>query len=313
MRAGRAADPDRALPKPGGGNRFRSLKTARFWQSFPSEPHNITKCRLPPWSRTGLARFRAFQVRPGSTPVGDRRRARGRSSARPAGRSLRCDAVRARAPGQMPARMQTSQLGRRARHTRRPWRIETDAERAPLSAGSNAPRSDSTFTGSVSPVRPSRRTSRPTWVSTGRPGSPKADAADDVGCLTADSGQRGQVLHVRRHLAVVTFAPRLWPYRRGLRVLARKNPVDRMSSSTSPGGPPPESAGVGYAANRAGVTMLTRSIGALGRQDGGDQQLKRVVVVQGAHLGRRTRVLDRQPGGRPAGHDRGGARDRPWR
>ena len=46
---------------------------------------------------------------------------------------------------------------------------------------------------------------------------------------------------------------------RRLRVLARKNPVEWMSSSTTSGGAAARASGVGKAANSAGVTMLTRS------------------------------------------------------
>ena len=42
-------------------------------------------------------------------------------------------------------------------------------------------------------------------------------------------------------------------------VLLRKNPVVRISSSTSAGSAAARSSGRGYRANSAGVTMLTRS------------------------------------------------------
>ena len=42
-------------------------------------------------------------------------------------------------------------------------------------------------------------------------------------------------------------------------VFERKNPVDWMIVSTSAGSADARSAGVGYFANRFGVTMLTRS------------------------------------------------------
>ena len=44
-----------------------------------------------------------------------------------------------------------------------------------------------------------------------------------------------------------------------LRVLLRKKPVVRTSSSTSAGSAAARSSGRGYLANRAGVTMFTRS------------------------------------------------------
>ena len=44
-----------------------------------------------------------------------------------------------------------------------------------------------------------------------------------------------------------------------LRVLARKNPVDRTSSSTCSGLAAASDAASGYAAKSAGVTMLTRA------------------------------------------------------
>ena len=68
--------------------------------------------------------------------------------------------------------------------------------------------------------------------------------------------------------------------------MARKNPVERISSSTRSGSAAARSAGVGYSANSAGVTMFTRSSVRLRRQDRRDEQLVRVRVVErAAHVG----------------------------
>ena len=62
----------------------------------------------------------------------------------------------------------------RATQTALPCRIIRRLNRPHSWAGSIPSSSSSTFTGSVSAVSPSRRLSRPTWVSTGRPGASRA-------------------------------------------------------------------------------------------------------------------------------------------
>ena len=59
----------------------------------------------------------------------------------------------------------------------------------------------SAFTGSVSWVRSRRRDSRPTWVSTGRPGRSIATLRSTLAVLRPTPGQRDEVLHAARHLA----------------------------------------------------------------------------------------------------------------
>src|SRR5437660_1171253 len=61
---------------------------------------------------------------------------------------------------------QISHLGRRAMHTRRPWRISVCENQVHWSRGTSPIRSRSIFTGSVSRVRPSRVDRRCTCVST---------------------------------------------------------------------------------------------------------------------------------------------------
>ena len=86
--------------------------------------------------------------------------------------------------------------------SRRPCRISR-SENAPRSSGGTSPfRSSSTFTGSVSFVSLSRVESRPTCVSTGRPGQAERDRPHDVAGLAADPGERHEVGELGGHLAV---------------------------------------------------------------------------------------------------------------
>ncbi len=117
------------------------------------------------------------------------------------------------AEGQKSASTHAPHFGLLASHTRRPWRINRRLN-APRSAGRTiASTTRSTFTGSVSAVIPRRRTSRPTWVSTGNPGSPRATERIDVGGLAADARQRHQVLDRAGHLPVVPLDEGLRPCR----------------------------------------------------------------------------------------------------
>ena len=86
-----------------------------------------------------------------------------------------------------------------------------------------------------------------------------------------------------------------------LLVLARKNPVERMSSSTCSGLAAASEAGIGIGGEERGRHHVDPGVGALRGQDGGRQQLERVLEVQRAQLGRRARVAPppgaRRPGG----------------
>lgn len=158
----------------------------------------------------------------------------------------------------MSARRQSSQWGVRAPHTWRPWRISRSENSPQLSGGSNSIRSCSTLTASVCWVSPRRRESRPTCVSTGRPGRSNAT---DLTTLPVLRPTPGRVVRLSR--SVGTLPP--WrsssaaasPMR--LRAFERKKPVEWMSVSSSSGSARARSKGEGYRRNRAGVTILTRA------------------------------------------------------
>ena len=86
-----------------------------------------------------------------------------------------------------------------------------------------------------------------------------------------------------------------------LLVFARKNPVDLTSSSTSSGFAAASDCGVGVGGEERGRHHVDPGVGALGRQDGGRQQLEGILEVQRAQLGGGARVdlgqaLDGQAG-----------------
>ena len=116
------------------------------------------------------------------------------------------------------------------------------------------------------------------------PGQVHRHAAQHVGRLAADAGERDEVLHrgsgtspPKRSTTPVAMPMRL------LRLLLKK-PVERMISSTSAGSATARSSGVGYFANRCGRHHVHPLVGALGRQDRGGEQLVGVAVVERAQL-----------------------------
>ena len=124
--------------------------------------------------------------------------------------------------------------------------------------GSAAQRSASTFSGSALAVRASNRLNRPTWVSTGRPGKPKATLRTTLpvlrptpGNVTKSSSRVGTWQSKRSHSA--------WARPMMFLALTRKKPVGRTSASTAAGSATARSSGEGNWRNKAGVTALTRS------------------------------------------------------
>ncbi|RPK90681.1 hypothetical protein EES47_07935 [Streptomyces sp. ADI98-12] len=114
----------------------------------------------------------------------------------------------------------------------------------------------STFSGSVSSVHFQRRTSRPKWVSTVRPGTPKALPSTTKAVLRPTPGSE------TRSSSLPGTSPsnrsrRAAERPSSERALARKNPVGRMISSSSSGGAAARSSGVGYFAKSAGVVWFT--------------------------------------------------------
>ena len=171
---------------------------------------------------------------------------------------------------------QPAQFGLRAKHTWRPCRISRSEKRPRSSGGTSTLRSSSAFTGSVSVVSLRRRASRPTCVSTGRPGRSKADRAHDVAGLAADARELHEVVELGRHLAVELVLERA----RHAEEVLRLRPVEARSAntsrSTSSGSAWARSAGVGYSANSAGVTLLTFSSVVCAERIVADEQLERV-------------------------------------
>ena len=127
------------------------------------------------------------------------------------------------------------------------------------SGGTSTLRSSSTFTGSSSVVSLSRRASRPTCVSTGRPGRSKRDRAHDVAGLATDAGQLHEVVELGGHLAVelVLEHARHAEQVLGLRAVEaglEHEPFDVVGVGVREVG-----RASGTRANSAGVTLLTFS------------------------------------------------------
>ena len=141
------------------------------------------------------------------------------------------------AEGHTSASRHVPQRGARAVHTARPWRMSLRLSAPHCADGTRAPNSRSTTSGSGDVVKPSRRASRPTWVSTGSPGSLNATLRTTFAVLRPTPGR------VTRS----SIAEGTWPSKRSTSVRAipsrllafeRKNPVERISSSSASGSAP---------------------------------------------------------------------------
>ena len=194
--------------------------------------------------------------------------------------------------GQMSASTQTSQRGRRARHTRRPCSMSRSEKRPRSSSGISRLRSCSTFTGSVSVGEPQpagepadmgvdragpggrSRPSGPRWPSCGRP-------------RAASRGPRGRGAPAPSKRSSTAAAI---PIR--LRAFERKNPVEWIRVSSSSGFAVGEVRRGRVAGEQRRGHLVDHLVGRLRREDRGDQQLEGVVVHERAP---RVGVLDDEP------------------
>jgi hypothetical protein len=201
--------PAALFSEPGGGNRFRSLleqhalaRSSPRGATTSSQRHpRGTPCRPLGLGVVGeVVRLVAGET-PGRVPIGSS------------------------AEGQRSTKRHSEHRGRRARHTRRPCKMRRRLKAPHSSRGSMAQISDSTLTGSLWVVSPRRRTIRPTWVSTGRPGSSKATLRTTLAVFRPTPGNftSWSISEGTRPPWSSTTA-RAIPRR--LRVLARKNPVE---------------------------------------------------------------------------------------
>ena len=160
--------------------------------------------------------------------------------------------------------------------------------------------SSSTRPGRSAVVRPSRRASRPTWVSTGRPGRSKATLRTTLPVLRPTPGRVTRSSSRVGHLAAEALdqGPGHADQAAGL---GPEEPGRADQFLELAGYGPGQGLGVGIGGEDGRRHQVHPGVGALRREDGGHQQLERVVVAQGAQLGRGPRV---QP--RPAGPRRGG-------
>ncbi len=139
---------------------------------------------------------------------------------------------------------QAPQAGLREWQTRRPWKTTRCESIVHSLLGKISAISASTFSGSVCSVQPKRRTSRPKWVSTVMPGTPKALPRTTLavlrptpGSVTRSSRRPGTSPSKRSRSAVERPSSDF--------ALARKKPVGRISSSSRSGSAAAMSSGVG--------------------------------------------------------------------
>jgi hypothetical protein len=143
--------------------------------------------------------------------------------------------------------------------TARPWLINRCDRSVHLGCGKSRIRSCSTFSGSVAEVRRRRRAIRPTCVSTVMPSFlPKALPRTTLAVFRPTPGRArsSSIVSGTRPACRSTSAAAM---ARRLAVLFRKNPVERIRSSTSPCEAPARVRGSGKRAKSAGVTRLTRT------------------------------------------------------
>src|ERR1035437_6491572 len=165
-----------------------------------------------------------------------------------------------------------------------------------FSGGSILQTSASILTGSFCRVRPSLALRRVTWVSTASPGKPKATPRTTLAVLRPTPGS------VTRS----SISGGTWSSKRSTKalqqpmidfVLARKNPVGWIMVSSSAGSGSAKGRAAGERLDRGGGPRVPRCVGARGAEDGGNKELQRVVMDEGAFgLG----MGPRQPlGGQP--------------
>ena len=123
---------------------------------------------------------------------------------------------------------QTPQAGLREWQIRRPCQISRCDSPVQSRFSNSDPTSCSTLTGSSSVVQPNRRDSRPKWVSTVMPGTPKALPRTTFAVLRPTPGQRDEVLEPCRAPRRRTARSSAWPSVIRLLVFARKKPVGRI-------------------------------------------------------------------------------------
>src|SRR5665647_2675927 len=124
------------------------------------------------------------------------------------------------------------QAGVRAWQVRRPWMIRRCENTVHSRFSTMAHSSTSTATGSSLLVRPSRLVTRSTCVSTGSPGTPKALPSTTFAVLRPTPGRVPRSA-IRVGTSPWYRATSAWPNPIRDWVLARKNPVDRITSSSS--------------------------------------------------------------------------------
>ncbi len=171
---------------------------------------------------------------------------------------------------------------------------------APRSAGGIREfNSCSTLTGSFcaaagkASVRCSRWLTRRTWVSTGSPGSSKATLRTTLPVLRPTPGRVTRSSSVGRHLSpeALRHGRRHADEVLGLRTEEPRR-TDELLDVLGVGGG--ERLRVGIGREERGRDQVDPHVGALRRQDGGHQQLERVLEVQRAELRRAARVHLRQ-------------------
>ena len=185
------------------------------------------------------------------------------------------------AEGQRSASTHSPHLGRRAMQVRRPWNISRCDSSAQSRCGKRVMRSRSMRSGSVFRDSRSRR---------GQPGHVGVDgdalvdaegvAQNDVSRLSPDAGKHPEVPPWNRESRPPCRSTTAFAMPMRLFVLLRKNPVDRMISSTSSGRAAGERFRVGIAPEELRRHQVDPRVGALGREDRGAQQLERVAVIE---------------------------------
>ena len=160
------------------------------------------------------------------------------------------------------------------------------------SCGTSFIRSCSTFSGVFCLVSFRRWVMRKTCVSTTTPlAMPKAVPSTTLAVFRATPGSGRSCSMVRgtsppKSWTIFVAAPMM------LFALLRKKPVERISFSNSACARPTKSCGRGVFAKKLGGDLVHALVGALGGEDGGDQKLESVLVLQRA-FGVRKELVER--------------------
>ena len=184
--------------------------------------------------------------------------------------------------GQIDDSEQSSQRGRRATHTRRPWWIKRWLKSTHWERGTISINSRSICSGAVFDANPNRFASRRTWVSTTIPVAiPNAVPSTTFAVLRPTPAERGQLIQCAGHLAMM-IAHHLIGHRQQAASLGAKKTCRTNQRFKVAGEAARQTRGIRKTAEQFRGDHVDPGVRALRGKDGRHQKLVGVHVSQGA-------------------------------